>query len=262
MTQDRPSLSEKRFIFTVTTGRTGTGYLAHLLGIFRDTLTFHEPDPSYVICLRQAQADREVARTFLLETKLPAISRQAVRPIYIETSHLFCKGFLEPWLEIPALPVPDLILLERNLREVSLSFLSLHDVPGRSENGLRFLLAPWDPTCLTCLEGWQSMTDYQLLYWYCLEIEERKKHYRAMILERGGRCLHTSIEQIQSISGILTIGKGLALRPLTVRGWLAYFRRRNSRINPKSASKEEVEFDPQQLQDWEDEVKQRLVVKL
>jgi len=257
------SLSNKRFIFTVTTGRTGTGYLAHLLGIFRDTLTFHEPDPSYVSCMRQAQADRAVARTFLLETKLPVIARQAIRPIYIETSHLFCKGFLEPWLEIPALPVPDLVLLERNLRDISLSFLSLHDVPGRSENGLRFLLAPTDPTCLTGLEDWQSMTDYQLLYWYCLEIEERKKRYRAMILAREGRCLRTSIEQIQSIAGILAVRRELALRPLTVRGWLAYFRRRKSKINAKTIAKTttnaKVEFDPHQLQDWEDEVRQRLV---
>ena len=253
------SLSNKRFIFTVTTGRTGTGYLAHLLGIFRDTLTFHEPEPSYVSCMRQAQADRAVARSFLLETKLPVIARQAVRPIYIETSHLFCKGFLEPWLEIPALPVPDLVLLERNLRDISLSFLSLHDVPGRSEDGLRFLLAPTDPTCLTGLEDWQSMTDYQLLYWYCLEIEERKKRYRAMILARGGRCLRTSIEQIQSIAGILAVRRELALRPLTVRGWLAYFKRRKRKINAKTTAKAEVEFEPQQLQDWEDEVRQRLV---
>ena len=259
--ENMSSLAEKRFIFTVTTGRTGTGYLAHLLGIFRDTLTFHEPDPSYVSCMREAQADREVARSFLLETKLPVIARQAVRPIYIETSHLFCEGFLEPWLEIPELPVPDLILLERNLREIALSFLSLHDVPGRSEKGLRFLLAPWDPTCLTGLEDWQSLADYQLLYWYCLEIEERKKRYRAMILERGGRCLRTSIEQIQSIGGILAARKGLALRPLTVRGWLAYFKRRKSKINAKTASKADVVFDPQLLQDWEDEVRRRLIVK-
>ena len=105
----------------MTTGRTGTGYLAHLLGIFRDTLTFHEPDPSYVSCMRQAQADREVARSFLLEIKLPAIARQAVRPIYIETSHLFCKGFLEPWLEIPELPVPDFNFGGKGTSETSLS---------------------------------------------------------------------------------------------------------------------------------------------
>ena len=252
------SLSNKRFIFTVTAGRTGTGYLAHLLGVFRDTLTFHEPDPSYVLCLRQAQADREVARSFLLDTKLPAISRMAVRTVYIETSHLFCKGFLEPWLEIPGLPVPNLILLDRDLREIALSFLNLRDVPGRSEDGLRFLLAPWDPTCMTHLKDWQNLTDYQLQYWYCLEIEERKKRYREMIMACGGKCFRTSIQQIQSVAGILAARKALDLRPLTVRGWLAYFRRRHSKINTKAASKDDLKFDPQQLQDWEDEVRQRI----
>ena len=97
------------------------------------------------------------------------------------------------------------------------------------------------------------------LYWYCLEIEERKKRYRAMILERGGRCLRTSIEQIQSIAGILAVRRELALRPLTVRGWLAYFKRRKRKINAKTTAKAEVEFESQQLQDWEDEVRQRLV---
>ncbi len=250
---------DKRFIFTVTTGRTGTGYLANLLGIFPDTITYHEPAPAFSICLRQAQAEGGIARAFLLEQKIPAICRMSIRPIYIETTHLFCKGFLEPWLEMAELPAPDLILLERDLREVAASFLRLQTIPGKSPNGLKFLLAPWDKTCLTTVKDWEGLNDYQLCYWYCLEMEERKKLYRAMILKRGKKCYSTSIEQLQTLGGILNARRSLDLPALTMRGWLAYFKRRGNKINAKESSKTEIVLDERDLDLWEDEVKDRLV---
>jgi hypothetical protein len=252
---------DKRFIFTVTTGRTGTGYLAHLLGIFKGTTTYHEPEPAFSAHLRAAQQDPRTARQFLLEEKIPAICRLSISPIYIETSHLFCKGFLEPWLQINQLPTPDLILLERDFREVSLSFLSLHTIPARSETGQKFMLAPSDPTCFTQVENWESLNDYQLIYWYCLEIEERKRRYRSTVEECGGKCLTTSIERLQTVTGILEARNRLNLPALTSRGWMAYFRRRGTRINQKQKAKSEVEIDPQDLERWEKEVRQRTHVR-
>jgi hypothetical protein len=250
---------DKRFIFTVTTGRTGTGYLANLLGIFQDTITYHEPSPSYAICLRQAQEDSEIAKSFLLNQKIPSICRLSIRPIYIETTHLFCKGFLEPWLEISELPAPDLILLERDLREVAVSYLRLQTIPGKATNGLKFLLAPWDKTCLTSVKDWESLNDYQLCYWYCLEMEERKKLYREMILKRGKKCYSTSIEKLQTVGGILDARKSLDLPALTIRGWLAYFKRRGNKINSKDSSKTDIVLDDRDIDHWEGEVKDRLM---
>lgn len=251
---------DKRFIFTVTTGRTGTGFVANLLGIFKGTTTFHEPDPSFNLVLRAAQDNPQVARDFLVDLKIPAICRMSVSPVYIETSHLFCKGFLEPWLEISELPIPDLIFLDRDFRKISLSNLSLRSIPGKSETGLKFYLAPWDKSCFTRVTDWESLNDYQLCYWYCLEIEERKKLYSQLIQAKGGRTLFTSIEHLQTVNGILEAQKSLELQPLTVHGWLAYFKRRSVNINKKEHAKEDVAFDPHQLDQWEAEVRQRTTV--
>ena len=248
---------KKRFIFTATSGRTGTGFLSHILGVFRNTDTYHEPAPAYDLVLREVQTNPEVARSFLVNSKIPAICGMSGSQIYVETSHLFCKGFLEPWLKIPGLPVPDLILLTRDHREVASSFLALNSIPSNSNKGLRFMLAPADPGCFTEAEGWENFNDYQLCYWYCLEIAERRSQYRALIESRGGSTLSTSIEQMQTISGLLDAQKQLGLPALTPHGWLSYMRRRSTRVNHRENSKAEIQLNPQDLAKWEEEVRKR-----
>ena len=76
-------MRNKRFIFTVTSGRSGTKYLARIIGLFGDTLSLHEPEPSYVMCMREVQSDPNLAVRFLLEKKIPAISRDASKRIYV-----------------------------------------------------------------------------------------------------------------------------------------------------------------------------------
>jgi hypothetical protein len=248
---------KKRFIFTVTSGRTGTGYLAHLLGIFRNTDTYHEPAPAYDLVLREVQHHPEIAHSFLVNSKIPAILGMSASSIYIETSHLFSKGFLEPWLNIPGLPVPDIILLTRDHREVSLSFLSLNSIPGKSNKGMRFMLAPSDPSCFTEVDGWESFNDYQLCYWYCLETAERRSQYRALIQSKGGRTFSTSIDRLQTLSGFLDAKKQLELPNLTAHGWVGYLRRRSERINRRENAKSEIFLDVHDLAVWEEDVRKR-----
>ncbi len=89
---------KKRLIFTVTTGRSGTAYLTAVFNYMRNVAAFHEPDPEYVEVLRQVQSDKEVADKFVCEKKLQVIAALP-QPIYVETSHLICKGFLESFLD-------------------------------------------------------------------------------------------------------------------------------------------------------------------
>ena len=89
------SLGGKRLILTVATGRNGTGYVSHLLHGMPGICCLHEPDPQFYTVMRAVQTDPGLAERFLLEQKLPAI-RSFPEPVYFETSHLACKGFLEP----------------------------------------------------------------------------------------------------------------------------------------------------------------------
>ena len=247
---------DKRFIFTVTTGRTGTLFMKNLLPIFAGVTALHEPDPKFSLHTHDIQTNPQLAKDFLINEKVPAILRTLKTPIYIETSNFFCKGYLEPWLEISDFPIPDLILLNRNLRKITLSHIALNAVPGRTEKGLQ----PFDPTCFTHLEGWEKLSDYQLCFWYVLEIEERKKQYARIIQDRGGRYLSTSLDQIKTVKGFIEAKNRLGFAPLTLHNWVSFFKRRREHLNLKKTVKVEVTFDPHQLDDWEAEVRQRLTI--
>jgi hypothetical protein len=192
------SVGGKRLIFTVGTGRNGTGYVSHLLHGLPGICCLHEPDPQFYTVLRAAQSDPAVAERFLCEQKLPAI-RSVAEPVYFETSHLACKGFLEPLL---AHGVPlDLVILRRDPVLVATSLYLLGTVPARTQLGLQFLLSPSDPGVLP-LENWQDLHDWALCYWYCLEIERRAQVYKERLARLGGRLLETSVGLLKTDRGL------------------------------------------------------------
>jgi hypothetical protein len=177
---DRISAS-KSLIFTVTPGRSGTKYLAALLGSVPGVAAYHEPLPDFVTVLRRAQQDPEVAFAFLRDAKLPFIESLET-PIYAETSHLFCKGFFEPAILLGL--QPKLIILRRPPSEVAWSLLERETVPARTPYGSLYLLDPRDPGVMP-LPGWERMTDYQLCFWYALEIERRQLKYAEFAMRLG-----------------------------------------------------------------------------
>jgi hypothetical protein len=163
----------KTLIFTVTPGRSGSKYLAALLSTVPGVASHHEPSPDFASVMRRAQQDPEIAFSFLRHKKLPAIA-EYTDPVYVETSHLFCKGFLEPLLLMEI--YPKLIFLRRHPTDVAWSLVERGTIPTRTSSGCLYLLDPRDPNVLP-LKGWESMTDYQLCFWYALEIERRLLRY-------------------------------------------------------------------------------------
>ncbi len=232
----RKRLARKRLIFTVTTGRSGTAYLAQLLRTVPRVAAFHEPEPRFSHILREVQREPSLARRFWLEKKLPAIARVRA-PIYAETSHLFCKGFAEPLLELGL--VPDLILLSRPHREVALSLYQLGTIPGRTEKAMTYYLSPDDPGVLP-LPGWVSMHDYQLCYWYCLEIERRSRHYEALFRERGARVTRIALAELNTEAGFRRLLDDLALPAMHFLARWRYRRVVGQRVNAKRGKKREV----------------------
>lgn len=227
-----------RYIFTVTTGRSGTAFLASMLSLLRRTVSLHEPDPSFSTVFRRAQSCAGLARDFMEREKLPSIRhRLRGHHVYIETSHVFCKGFLEPTLELLPAESVGLILLDREHRSVASSLQALNTVPGRTEKGMAWYLSPSDPTCLTRVDRWKELNDYQLCYWYCLEIEARKEYYSRLIQKLGGRYYRTNIELLQSFAGLMSLQDSLELPGISALGTLKYFRLRRTKLNTKSGRK-------------------------
>lgn len=242
-------LRKKRLVFTVATGRCGTAFFAEILRLVPGTASLHEPAPEYAEVLRDIQKEPGQARTFLLEQKLPVIAGESAG-IYIETSHLFCKGFLEPLLDIGI--VPSLLWIRRDHRAVASSMYRGGTIPGRSDKGLRFYLSPDDPGVLN-LPGWQKIYDYQLCYWYCLEIERRARVYREMYKNKGWYWSETSLPHITSIKGMHQVVTELDLPKMSPFSWLRYMNNRRRRVNPTSKEKQQIVL-PDNLDMLEQEV--------
>lgn len=185
MTHDPKAVLEeaaaRRLVFTATAGRTGTAYVTELFKELRDTLATHEPEPNFVHVMRRAQEHAPVAVDFLLRHKLPWIVAQP-QSAYVELSHLACKGFLEPMLTLGLRP--GLLVLRRAPRDIARSLLERKTVPGRTSGGWMYLLQPGDPNTLP-FPGHAGASDYQLCFWYALEIERRQARY-AQLFTRAG----------------------------------------------------------------------------
>lgn len=248
-------LSDNRFIFSVTTGRSGSNFITEALGCLSNLVSVHEPKPRYDRVMRMVQHYPQIARQFLLEKKLPAIEKQ-VKPhdIYFESSHLISKGFLEAWLEIESLPVPDLICLDRPHRDVSLSFNQLNSIPGRTINGLTYLLSPLDPGTLTTLDNLDQYNDYQLCYWYCLETDARKQKYSALIESLGGKVARFSVNELKSLSKFSEFRDQFELPNFKLFGQAKFNKLADKRVNAKVEKKSALNYTRDQLDAWEQQV--------
>lgn len=243
------TIKRKKLVFTVATGRCGTAFFAEILRLVPGVTSLHEPEPEYTEVLREVQSDPAKARSFLLEKKLPAIAAQPA-DVYIETSHLFCKGFLKPLLDLNI--VPSLLWIRRDHRAVASSMYRGGTIPGRSDKGLRFYLSPDDPGVLN-LPGWRQMHDYQLCYWYCLEIERRARAYRGLYQNNGWRWAETSLPRITTMGGMRQVVTDLNLPRMRVFSWLRYVNNRRRRVNPTSKTKQNIAL-PDNLAMLEQEV--------
>lgn len=166
-------LARKRLVFCITNGRTGTKTLAERFACIASVAARHEPAPEFHAAMRWAQRGDALARNFWLYAKLPAIGALE-QPIYLETSHLFGKGFFEPLIAIGGRPA--LIMLRRDKRKTALSMFALNDIPGRSRRAIKYYLSPEDALCVG-LDDAAGLTDYQLCYWHTVEMEARQDHF-------------------------------------------------------------------------------------
>lgn len=246
----------KRLIFTVCTGRCGTDLLAQRLGQLPGVTAVHEPQPAFQSVMRETQEDHRFAIDFWERDKLPAIAKTP-HSIYVETSHVFCKGFLEPLLNLGV--TPDLILLSRPHREVALSLFRLNCIPGRTEAGLSFLLSPEDPGVLP-INGWKELDDYQLCYWYCLEIERRQQEAAELLSAFGGKCVRTTLAEIRTAPGLKSLIAELDLpRPGLWRS-LVWSLTASKKVNHKGRHKRSLDSQ-RSLDELEQDVRDRLKSK-
>ena len=202
--RDRPQMSDAleklqkiRFIFSITPGRSGSKLLTALAQCVDGVSAVHEGPPRMNYLLRTICSHPPAAKWWLETEMFPAIAKDLSSGIYLETSHLFCKGFIEPTLDLGL--KPSFIILSRPADEVAESLHAIGCVPERSGIGRMVLLGPSDDGVQE-MPDWQSLSDYQLCYWYALEIERRQAFYERWLPERGCDVWRVQLKDLQNTS--------------------------------------------------------------
>ena len=196
-------------IFTLSPGRCGTKYLAALLSTVPGVHVEHEGKPDFVDWARAARRDPAEARLFWEREKLPYIAGLGC-DVYAETSHLFGKGFVQPLLDLGI--VPDVLVIQRNHRDVALSYWRRGSIPVRTMMGNRYLLHPevaeFHPPA-----RWWSFSDYQLCYWYVLEMASRTIANIDRLHEAGATVHLLRYDELAQRESVLGCLNGMGLEP-------------------------------------------------
>jgi len=229
-TAHRPSrVSMKNFVFTMTTGRSGTRYLAKLLEQnLPDAECYHEiiafdrfgvdmPEISHMT-LFNSQGNVEKVRSFW-QSKLTRIAATP-RQFYVETSHLLMKaGLVENLAPLTAIGTVHLIALERDPYDTIVSFRNRYDFIDPANRWLWYL----DPDYPRNLVPSHEFASYGLngvRMWYILEIRARAARYERLLSgERGIVFHHFGLEELSGADGVsrLLHALGVPVAPANVR---------------------------------------------
>ena len=63
------------------------------------------------------------------------------------------------------------------------------------------------------LRRWTGFSDYQLCFWYALEIERRQRGYRAPVEAAGGAWVDVTAEELHDADRFLAVADALSLLP-------------------------------------------------
>jgi hypothetical protein len=185
----------RKCIFTLTTGRTGTSFLAHLLHANLPNAEVHHEILDYgafgtetpeVSHLRQfnAYGNTALVQSFWKQKFQRIAAKHA--EIYAETSHVLAKaGLLE---NLPTLADGKQIFivdLRRDILQTLCSFLARNDFTNRGNMWLWYL----DPDYPRKLVDPQPLMEYGLAgiaLWYICEMLTRAEYYRMLLADVPG----------------------------------------------------------------------------
>lgn len=201
----------ERLIFVLSTGRCATAWLAEQMALVPGVLAAHEPRPNFVGMSMRAHFDREGPRRFWQDRKLPMIRAQMKRAgasVYVETNHVLANnGMAESLLELD--PVPDVIIIHRDPREIALEFWRRDSIPGRTRRGGMYLQHP------RALRGWKELSGYQLCYWHVLETYRRIEELAPKIRTAGSRVVQIETSYLTTKAGFAGLCRDLCLQQPT-----------------------------------------------
>ncbi|MDJ0600026.1 MAG: hypothetical protein QNJ37_14435 [Crocosphaera sp.] len=173
-----------RLIFSINSGRSGSGYLAKLLGTAQEVTSYHEKQPAIIGDYLRMIETQPYERSFnKRRLKSIAIQNELLsfpdKQVYCETNHMFIKTFFDVILGDFNHNNIAVVTLRRNLAQTVKSCIELDFfVPERRSWTLWFSSPNAVTSAIPCIDSDKNLDQYDLCIAYLLDIEARANRFR------------------------------------------------------------------------------------
>lgn len=197
-------LLSHKLIFCINSGRSGSNYLAGLLGTTEEILSYHEPSPAmngdYTSLINQYEYNYSFNKRKIKSQAIKNILLKLPRDkIYCETNHMFIKTFFD--VVIHDFKNIEVIILRRRLASVLKSFIELGYFSSKNPNWSGWMSSPNAVTsAIPCIASDQNLDQYDLCIAYLIDIEAR-----AIRFQKTYPSLKTHEVRLESLSDFLNI---------------------------------------------------------
>jgi hypothetical protein len=205
-------LEDKNFLFTMTTGRSGTQYLTELLRQnLPDAECHHEilgwdrfgvdmPDLSHMM-LFNAQGNVAKVQEFWRQ-KLARIATTPKR-FYVETSHMLMKaGLIENLAPLTDIGRVHLVILERDPFATIMSFLNRSDFASHGNQWIWYLDPRYPKNIVNGLPAMERGGISGVCLWYIAEIRVRAAYYAKLLAGQRNVVVHRfTLEELRGREG-------------------------------------------------------------
>jgi hypothetical protein len=178
----KKDISDRRLFFSINSGRSGSQYLAELLGTAVEVTSFHEAAPvmngPYLHMVNKLPyAKTAKKRRIKCNAIKKILDGLPAGQIYCETNHMFIKTFYDVVLK--EFKNIEVIILRRELSHVLKSFIELGYFSSKNTAWQDWMSSPNARTAgLSCTGHDESLDQYDLCIAYLFDIEARALRFQ------------------------------------------------------------------------------------
>jgi hypothetical protein len=208
-------VAQRRLIFSINSGRSGSKYLAQLLSTAHQVTSFHEAEPKMcgefidMINSKPMEESREKRRV-KAEAIAEILRGSAPEEIYAETNHTFITTFYDVVLE--EFPNVDVVNLRRDLGLVLKSFIEMGYFSPLNPLSFAWMSSPNAVTsALPAIGPDATLDQFDRCIAYLLDIEARAERFRRDY--PNVRTHDVRLEQLNEINFVEELFARLSITP-------------------------------------------------